>query len=713
QLWAALEAGLILPLSNEYKIPLVFSQEESGGITLTDVKVDYKFLHDRVQQAAYSLIPGEDKKQTHLKIGQLLLQNTTPEERKENIFALVNQLNYGTDLLTTETEKYELAQLNLIAGQKAKAATAHDSAVKYLQVGLSLLAEDSWESQYELALALHEEIADASFLSGDFDRMQSFVEIVQNCAKTLLDTVKVYEVQIQAYIGQNRLLEAINTALQVLKLLGVEFPAEPNPSDIGQALGETAAILNGKRIEDLIELPQMSDRNNLAAMKLMSTIFAAAYIAAPTLLPLTVCKQVNLSVQYGNASVSPIAYANYGLLLCGVVGDIDSGYQFGQLALNLLSKLNAQEIKAKTVVIVNIFIRPWKEHLRQTLEPLVSAYSSGLETGDLEFGAFGLLVYSYFAYYSGKELNGLERGMAINRDAIHKIKQKTALNYHEVFWQATLNLLGKSENPCRLQGEACDEQIRLPLHQQANDKAAVAYIYLNKLLLCYLFENYLEAIENTEIEEKYLDAVVATPHVPLFHFYDSLVWLAVYIDRPQSEQQKIIERVQANQEKMQNWAHHAPMNHLHKYYLVEAERHRVLDEKVEAIEMYDRAIALAKENQYINEEALAHELAAKFYLSWGKEIIAQTYMTNAYYAYIRWGALAKVEDLEKRYPQLLASVLNQKWSQKTGETIMQTIHKTVTSNTSGVSETFDLATVMKASLAISGEIVLPSLLDKL
>ena len=169
------------------------------------------------------------KKETHLKIGQLLLQSTTPEDRKENIFALVNQLNYGTDLLTTESQKYELAQLNLIAGQKAKAATAHDSAVKYLQVGLSLLAVDSWDNRYELALRLHEEAAESAYLSGDFDGMQRFVEIVQNCAKMLLDIVKVYEVQIQAYMAQNKLVEALNTGLQVLKQLEVEFPDSPNP----------------------------------------------------------------------------------------------------------------------------------------------------------------------------------------------------------------------------------------------------------------------------------------------------------------------------------------------------------------------------------------------------------------------------------------------------------------------------------------------------
>jgi predicted ATPase/signal transduction histidine kinase/FixJ family two-component response regulator/tRNA A-37 threonylcarbamoyl transferase component Bud32 len=713
QLWSALQAGLILPLSNEYKIPLVFSQEESGGFTLTDVKVDYKFLHDRVQQAAYSLIPDEDKKQTHLKIGQLLLRNTTPEERKENIFALVNQLNYGTDLLTTEIEKYELAQLNLIAGQKAKAATAHDSAFKYLQVGLSLLAEDSWESHYELALALHEEIAEASFLSGDFEEMQSFVEIVQDCAKTLLDKIKVYEVQIQAYIGQNKQVEAISLGLKVLKLLEVEFPPKPSPSDIGQALTETALLLSGKEPADLLTLPPMRDPKKVAAMRLILSIIAPTYMAAPELIPLLVCKQVNLSLHHGNAAVSPFAYNLYGFLLCAVVGDIEQGYQFGQLALNLVSKLNAKEISTKTYHLVNFFVRHWKEHVRDIIEPFRLVYSNGLETGDLEYASYGAFNYCHHLYLAGKQLTLVELEMATYWDAIAKIKQEVSLHYQEIAWQAVLNLLSRTQNPCILKGEVYDEQKMLPLHQQTNDQLAILFLYFHKLLLCYWFENYSEALENIAQFESYLGAAAGQVISVIFYFYDSLVRLAVYANTQEFRQKEIIDRVQANQEKMQKWAAHAPMNNLHKFYLVEAERYRVLEQKLEAIEMYDKAIALAKENDYINEEALAHELAAKFYLSWGKETIAKTYIINAYYGYIQWGALAKVKHLEAHYPKLLASVLNQKSSQKTGETMMETLQGTITSSTSGVSEGLDLATVMKASQAISSEIVLANLLDKL
>ncbi|MFN6563754.1 MAG: AAA family ATPase [Nostoc sp. ChiSLP01] len=708
QLWPALQAGLILPLTQDYKIPLVFGQEESSKINLTDVKVDYKFLHDRVQQAAYSLIPDEEKKATHLKIGQLLLQNTTPEERKENVFALVNQLNYGIDLLTTETEKYELAQLNLIAGQKAKAATAHDSAVKYLQIALQLLVFSSWESHYQLTLTIHEEAAEAAFLNGDFDEMQKFVAIVQNHGKSLLDKLKVYEIEIQAYTVKNQLMAALSTGLKALKLLGVEFPTQPTPSDIGLGLAETASILNGKPIKDLIDLPPMKDPYPLAVIRLLSHISPAAYMAMPELLPLLICKQINISVQHGNASLSAFAYSLYGCILCGVVGDLDSGYKFGQLSVSLVSKLNAKELKAKNDVNVNIAIRHWKEHLKESLQPLLSCYSCGLETGDLQFAAYGLYIYSAHAYLCGKELSVLEREMPTYRNAIHQIKQETALYYQEMFWQAVLNMTGKVENPCLLQGNAYDEQVMLPVHQQNKDYMAIHYLYLHKLLFCYLFENYSEAIENSTLVETSLSAAPGQITVAIYYFYDSLVQLAVYPDSFESEQNTLLDKVRTNQEKMQKWAHHAPMNFLHKFYLVEAERYRVLGEKLAAIEMYEKAIALAKENEYINEEALAQELAAKFYLSWGKLSIAQTYMTNAYYAYGHWGAIAKVKDLESKYPQLIVRGSNtEKLTNKYLE-VSQT-----NSTTTGGSHLLDLMTMMKASQVLSGEMVLSHLLEKL
>lgn len=694
----AIEEGLVLSTSKLSLVP--------GDLIDTHlVNLEFRFLHDRVQQAAYTLIDDSSKQVTHLQIGRLLWQSTSPEALSEKIFEIVDHLNLGIELIADAVERIEIAKLNLTAGQKAKAATAYTAATEYLQVGLRLLGDFSWDAEYELTLSLHTEAAEAAFLSGDFEAMQRLAAIVQNCAKTLLDSVKMYEVQIQAYMGQNKLLEALNTGLQVLKHLGIEFPEAPDPSDIGQALGETAAILCGIGTEELIDLPEMTDPHQLAAIRILSRIFSPCYSAMPSLVPLTVCKQINLSVQYGNASVSPFAYAVYSLLLCGVLGDIERGYEFGQFALHLVSKLNVKEIEAKTRHLVYAAVQHWKEHVRNTLEPFLSVFSSGLETGDLEYAGYAIMVWSHYSFFAGKELMQLEREIATYTDAIHQIGQETALNNTKICWQAVLNMTGRTQKPCQLKGEAYDEDAMLPLYQQTNNQLAIHYLYLHKLVLCYGFENHSEALKSIPQIENSFGASAGQLTVVIFYFYDSLVRLAVYPESSQSEQQDILDKVQANQEKMQPWAYHAPMNHLHKFYLVEAERHRVVDEKVEAMELYDKAIALAKENEYLNEEALAYELAAKFYLEWGKDAIAQLYLQKAHYAYQVWGAHAKVEHLEIKYSQFLART-----SVNSG--IDATNPKRTTSHPEA-DHNLDLATVMKAAQALSGEIVLSKVLTKL
>jgi tetratricopeptide (TPR) repeat protein len=346
-------------------------------------------------------------------------------------------------------------------------------------------------------------------------------------------------------------------------------------------------------------------------------------------------------------------YAAYGLILCGVLGDIETGYKFGNLALNLLERLNAKKVKARTVAIVNYFIRHWQEHGRQTLQPLLLAYSSGLETGDLEYGTYSLLWNSYYSYCMGQELAVVEREAAKYSDTIQKLKQERNFHYINLNRQRVLNLMGQSKNPCRLIGDCYDESKRLPLDLEANDQTLLFHTYLEKLTLCYLFGDYEEALDNAALAENYIDSAAGMLTTTLFYFYDSLARVAVYSSLSKIQQKRLSRKVQSNQKKFKKWAHHAPMNHLHKFYLVEAERHRVQGSEAVAMDYYKKAIALAKEHEYINEEALAHELAAKFYLALGQDKIAQVYMQDAHYCYLRWGATAKVNDLDTRYPQLL------------------------------------------------------------
>ena len=691
--------------------------------SLTHQLPKYKFVHDRVQQAAYSLIPESQKQSIHLKIGQLLLRNTSVEEQEKKFFEIVNQFNMGQELITNQTERNELARMNLIAGRRAKASTAYAAAVKYLTTGIQQLVGNSWETKYDLTLALYETAAEAAYLSGKFEQTEQFVQVVLAQAKTVLDKVKVYEVKIQAYGAQNKALEAVNTALPFLKLLGVEFPENPTQSDVQFELEKTALNLANRRIEDLIHLPEMTEARPLAIMRILSNAIVFAYQAVPELMQLICLKQINLSLKYGNAPLSAFAYTVYALILCGIVGDIESGYQFGKLAESLLSRFQTQEITVKVVETFNQLVRPWKEHIRETLKPLLEVYFAGLETGDLEFAAYGLYAYSCTTYFMGQELTGLQQEIGTYSNAIRQIKQERMFYWNEIYRQTVLNLLGRVDDPCRLIGEAYDEEKMLLLHLQGNDAIALLYLYFCKMHLCYLFTDYPQALENAAWAEKYLHGGIGKIIIPQVHFYGSLARLAVYPEVEDYEQKEILEKISTNQEKMQKWAHHAPMNYLHKFYLVEAERHRVLGNNMEAMELYDRAIAGAKEHEYFNEEALANELAAKFYLQWGKQKIAQTYLVDAYYGYVRWGALAKVDDLTKRYPQLLSPILQQEkhslhksekstYSNSTTRSNRFDHHTVIGSNTS-ISDSLDLADVIKASRALSAEINLEQLLSTL
>ncbi|MCF4965740.1 GAF domain-containing sensor histidine kinase, partial [Nostoc sp. CMAA1605] len=297
--------------------------------------------------------------------------------------------------------------------------------------------------------------------------------------------------------------------------------------------------------------------------------------------------------------------------------------------------------------------------------------------------------------------------------ALEQLKQEVAYNYLRILYQCVTNLLAPNQHPWEIQGAIYDEKIMLPLHEKANDLYAMGTLYVNKLILCYLFHEWESAIEFATQAKKYLRGVSGCFTVPVFHFYDSLTHLATLPNNQDSNLQQVID----NQNKLKKWSHHAPVNYLHKFYLVEAEQYRVLGKIYAAMDYYDRAIAGAKANGYIQEEALANELAAKFYLASGKEKVAVGYMQEAYYCYARWGAKAKIADLEKRYPQLLASILQQSRAVvSTNETIFTvgTVTKSSSSaSSSSVSHTLDLTAIFKASQTISGEIELEKLLSSL
>ncbi len=712
-LWKALQAELIVSSNDAYPIPPAIDLKTTGDGDSTALsavnsqsQITYKFLHDRVQQAAYSLIPKSQREKTHLKIGRLWLQNTPAEKQREIIFSLVNQLNYGIRLLDSEVEKHKIVELNLMAAQKAKLATAYKLAMRYLTVGLNLLTVSGWHQNYGLTLALYQEAAEVAFLNGNFKQMHQLTELVLKFAKIPLDKVKAYEMRIKSCEVQRKLLEAVQIGLQALQVLGVTLTKSPTIEDVQRSIKETNINLLEKGIDDLMHLPSITDANKLAALQLLASLVPAAYQSAPELFILMACEQVNLTIQYGNTSMSPSGFADYGIIFCGLSQNIETSYKFGQLALNLLDRLDTRSTRSQTLFKVSAFIWPWKHALRESLPLLEDAYLSGLETGDLAHAGYAVAYKCQYSYWAGLELKALEQEMLNYSHAIAQINQETALKWHQIFHQTVLNLLNLADDPCRLVGDAYDEEQFLPFHIQLNERTVIHFVFLNKLILAYLFGQPAQAVEYAIKAEQYIDATRGLFTVSVFHFYDSLARLALDASTSPLLQPPSLNRVIENQNKMRNWANYAPVNFQHKYELVEAEKARVSGQYWQAMELYDRAIAGAREHGYIQEEALANERAAEFYLSQNREKVARVYLIEAYYGYLRWGATAKVKDLEARYAHLLSQEFEQ-------EAIgVETLPTTSSTSTGGI-KAFDLATVMKASQALSSEIILGELLTKL
>jgi len=662
----------------------------------------YFFQHDHIQAAVYTLLSENDKVALHYRIGKYLLENLNEEELQDKIIYIVDQLNACRSLVASPEERLRIAELNLRAGRKARTSAAYESALAYFKVGIALSENNCWESNYDLSLTLHTEAAEAAYLNTQYDEFQYFSGLVVNNAKTLLDRVKVYGLQILVCAAENKPLKAVQLGVKTLEMLGIRFPSTPRIYDLLFNLLKTKFTLHNKTKDELADIPGMEDPVLLAAMRIISNASASVYYASPNLFPLIVFKNILLSIKHGNPPQIPYFYAGYGVILSSI-GDIDNAYEFGKFGIQLLDKLETRDQFCRTHFVMNCFIRHWKEHIRNTIKPFILGSEVGFETGDIEFVCHNLLCWSFYSFYSGCELTEFEKISTKYSAIISQFKQKTQF-YTQTLYLETMRILqGRDEYSSQMVGSVYNEEKLLPLFIDSGDRNNTVHLYLNKMILNYFFDDHLLGLNNSEKAKKDLDCVKGTFVVVVFNFFDSLLRLALYSHS--SNKKDLIKQVVKNQKKMKKWAHHAPMNHLHKYTLVEAELNRVLGKDSKAIKLFDTAIKLAGENQFIQEEALANELSAKFYLSRGHDFTARAYMNEACERYQKWGASAKVRDLKKKNPGLLIE------KDRADKDLTGTV--TAADSTGNISKRIDLSSVLKSYQAISGEIVFFRLVEKL
>ncbi|MGF2039712.1 MAG: AAA family ATPase [Nostoc sp. CmiVER01] len=725
ELQPALEAGLIVPLNNDYKIPLLWNPEEISRDT-SEISpvfipkitkyIPYKFLHDRVQQAAYFLITENEKKAVHLKVGRLLMEHLKENELERNIFDIVNHFNQSFELIIEPSEKYELAKLNFEAGKKAKASTAYKAALGYLEIALQLMSLTSWKSQYVFTLKLHLEALEVLYLNTKFEQVESLSAIILQQAKSVIDQVKVYEIQILLYFtNKSQQQKAIDTAFKALDSLGIRISQKPDEikNRIKQEQEYLKSYLRETKIENLINSPKMTDSHKLEVIKILQHIMGTTIVSNFLLHIEVVLIQLNLCIKYGNAPQAVCAHSFYGSFLCkGIDGinltrDINLGYRFGELSIRLQDKLKIRELEALVMHMYYGFIWHWKKTLRDKVaeKKLLNGFQSGIDTGNNEFAIYSYISYCLIKLFKGDNLKEeVEICFVKCIDIAKKLKQGHSTFFAKICHKLITNLLEEFKYKKYSPIDNVNNQEDLYLKEwDKNDKWLTFIHFFSQTIICYFFKEYAQAFKNGIEAEKYVENLSSHLTVPQHNLYFSLSCLTHY----QScgiEQKQILEQVEINQDDMKIWAGHCPANFQNKYDLVEAEKARVLGQNWQAQELYDKAIQGAKKSEFIHEEAIAYERAAEFYLSLGREEIGRLYLKNAHHCYSHWGAKAKVQALELEYPQFLMDINNRKENQSI---------KTTESTGGTNPQALDIITVTKASQVLASEIKLDQLLAKL
>ena len=452
----------------------------------------FSFLHDRIQEAAYSLIPQADLSGTHLEIGRALLANAADEDLSQKIFDIVGHLNAGRTLIEAKSERLDLAELNLKAGQKAKAASAFADAMEYIDVGHDLLGPGSWQEQYELTLSLHNEKAELASFTGRYDQIAPIASLIHDRAKNVLDRLRIYMTRIQAATMQYKLEEALEIGLRALRDLGIEMPPRPDPEDYQHLNDELVGLLNSRSVDGVVDLPEMSDEYALAVSSLLASQMSTCFIVNPQLFPIINYRGAILTLQYGLNAWSPFFFGVLALLPFASIDRATSwdeadekirlGRQLQELAGEMLEKPVTARGRTKGLNALS-HVAPWVGPIEDGIELAQAQFRSGYETGDLLYSSFGAFHFATLGFAAGMKLDRYQAILSDYRERLHRIDQKTATQWLSMHLQATENFQTLSPKPGKLSGTQLDEEEWHPAARVAKDATGLHVFAVFKLVL--------------------------------------------------------------------------------------------------------------------------------------------------------------------------------------------------------------------------------------
>src|SRR5882672_1420213 len=656
----------------------------------------YRFVHDRIQEAAYSLIPEPLRADAHLRIGRLLVAQTPRDEREEVIFEIVNQLNRGVALISSPDEREELAELNLIAGKRAKDATAYASALTYLSAGRALLPEDCWGRCAALTFALEIHRAECEFLTGDFAAAEGRLSTLSERARRLVDLAAVTRLKEELFTTLGR-TNAIEACLDYLRRIGVHWSTHPAKADVEQEYERIWRQIGSRSIEELVDLPLMTEPELRGTMDVLNAVLSSASWTDENLFCLVLCRMANLSLAHGNSDGSCFAYVCLGMFLGHRFGNYPAGFSFGKLGLDLVEQRGLRQFEGRVGLIFGGCLLPWTQPIRTGRSLVRRAFEAATRLGDLTYAGYSRSMAITDLLATGEPLDEVQREAEAGLEFARQARFGVVADGITGQLRLIRTLRGLTPQFVSFNDAEFDEsRFEQHLAEDPGLRVVACWYWIRKLQARFLAGAYASAIEAAENARRLL-WMPTTFELAEYQLYAALARAALCDAASATERTRHQEALAAHHRQLQEWAKNCPANFEDRAALVGAEIARVEGRDAEAMRLYERAIAAARANGFVHNEALASELAARFYSARGIERIAQFYLREARNGYRRWGADGKVRQLDQLHPPL-----------GTDEPLpdaRRTIGAPI--------EHLELATVLKVSESVSGEIMLEKLIDML
>jgi len=671
-LWEAVRAGLVLRLEGSYA-----------------------FLHDRIQEAAYALISESARAEMHLGIGRGLLASLTPDGLAEHVFDVATQLNRGAELLIDHDEKVDVAAFDLRAGRKAKASAAYAAALAYFAAGVALLDEGEWSSEYELMFSLRLESAECELVTGNLDRAGELIEQLLPRAASKIDGAAVYCLKVQLHVIRSEHRQAVTTALMCLRGFGIELPEHPSERDIEAESDAVSYALDGRSIESLIDLPLMTDPESLTAMKVLSVLSMSAQFTDLRLCCLQACRVVNLSLRYGISGDSAAAYAFWGSLLAFVFPRYREGYLFSKLACDLVEKHSFTANRA-AILVRFAYVSGFTQPINNAIESSRRSVTAGIETGSPVWANYGLILSLTYRLLRGDPLDLVWHESEIALEVAQKARYEDAMALFAVERRFIATLRGGSAPSVTFNDAEFDEATFVAENTSRRAPIVMGRYWILKLMARLLSNDYAEAWSAAEKAKPLLGAVMLMEPKLNYFYYAALTVAALYETASAEQRQAWRELLGEHQKQLREWAENYPPTFADKLALVSAEIARIEKRDVDALRLYEEAIDLARENGFVQNEGLAHELAAQYCLTRGLKTAGHAHLRDARSCYDRWGAHEKIKQLDERHPRLRVDR-----NQSPTAAIDPSLGR------------LDVETVVRASQALSREIVLPKLIERL